>query len=98
MADLLRPDAFEITAFEGRELVETPGLAATLDVKAASVLSDQQLVAFGSASCSSMLPSTRHRASALLHPDRTHEDRLRKTKIGLSVYTPITACLRLRRL
>jgi hypothetical protein len=60
MADLLRPDAFENTAFEGRELVETPGLAATLDVKAASVLSDQQLVAFGSAGCSSMPPSTRH--------------------------------------
>ena len=40
MADTLRPDSFEITAFEGRVLVEAPGLAATLDVEAASLLSD----------------------------------------------------------
>ena len=49
MADLLRPDAFEITAFEGRVLVEAPGVVATLDVEAASLLSDQLLAACGAA-------------------------------------------------
>lgn len=49
MADTLRPDSFEITAFEGRVLVEAPGLAATLDVEAASLLSDQLLGACGAA-------------------------------------------------
>lgn len=38
MASLLRPDGFEITAFEGRVLVEAPGLAATLDIEAASLI------------------------------------------------------------
>lgn len=45
MAEALRPDEFEITAFEGRVLVEAPGLVATLDVEAASFLSDQLLAA-----------------------------------------------------
>lgn len=49
MAGTLRPDAFEITACEGKVLVEAPGLVATLDVEAASVLSDQLLAACGSA-------------------------------------------------
>lgn len=49
MADTLRPDSFEITAFEGRVLVEAPGVVATLDVEAASVLSDQLLAACGAA-------------------------------------------------
>lgn len=45
MAETLRPDALEITAFEGRVLVEARGLAATLDVEAASALSDKLLAA-----------------------------------------------------
>ena len=49
MAETLRPDAFEVTAFEGRVLVEAPGLVATLDVEAASLLSDRLLAACGSA-------------------------------------------------
>lgn len=49
MAGTLQPDAFEITAFMGRVLVEAPGMAATLDVEAASLLSDQLLAACGSA-------------------------------------------------
>lgn len=49
MAEVLRPNAFEITAFEGRILLEAPGLAATLDIEAASLLSDQLLAACGSA-------------------------------------------------
>lgn len=49
MTETLRPEAFEITAFEGRVLVEAPGIVATLDVEAASTLSDQLLAACGSA-------------------------------------------------
>lgn len=49
MADLLRPKAFEITAFEGRVLIQAPGLAVTFDVEAASLLSDQLFAACGSA-------------------------------------------------
>jgi hypothetical protein len=49
MAETLRPDAFEITAIEGRVLIEAPGVAATLDVEAASTLSDQLLAACGAA-------------------------------------------------
>jgi len=49
MAETLRPDAFEITAFEGRVLVEAPGLVATLDAEAASLLSDRLLAACASA-------------------------------------------------
>lgn len=47
MAETLRPDAFEITANEGRVLLEAPGVVATLDVEAASALSDQLLAASG---------------------------------------------------
>ncbi len=47
MAETLRPDAFEITATEGRVLIEAPGVVATLDVDAASTLSDQLLAACG---------------------------------------------------
>jgi hypothetical protein len=49
MADVLRPDEFAITAFEGRVLVEASGIVATLDVEAASLLSDRLLAACGSA-------------------------------------------------
>lgn len=49
MAETLRPEAFEITASEGKVLVEAPGIVATLDVEAASILSDQLLAACGSA-------------------------------------------------
>lgn len=49
MAETLRPDAFEITAVEGRVLIEAPGVVATLDVEAASTLSDQLLAACGTA-------------------------------------------------
>ena len=48
MAETLLPGAFEITASEGRVLIEAPGVVATLDVEAASTLSDQ-LAACGSA-------------------------------------------------
>ena len=47
MAETLRPDAFEITATEGRVLIGVPGIVATLDVDAASTLSDQLLAACG---------------------------------------------------
>ncbi|MES3154452.1 hypothetical protein [Sphingomonas faeni] len=49
MAETLRPDAFKITASEGTVLVEAPGVVATLDVEAASTLSDQLLGACGAA-------------------------------------------------
>ncbi|MEG8016791.1 hypothetical protein [Sphingomonas sp. LR55] len=49
MAETLRPDAFEITATEGKVLMEAPGIVATLNVEAASTLSDQLLAACGSA-------------------------------------------------
>lgn len=49
MADLLGPDAFEITAFEGRVLIQTAGFTVTLDAEAAARLSDQLSVACGSA-------------------------------------------------
>ena len=49
MADTLRPDSFEITAFEGRVLIQAPGLAVTLDVEAAALLSDQLSAACRSA-------------------------------------------------
>ncbi|MGC5797008.1 hypothetical protein [Sphingomonas sp. NFX23] len=49
MADVLRPNEFEITAFEGRVLVEAPGIVATLDIDAASLFSDRLLAACGSA-------------------------------------------------
>ncbi|RYF19411.1 MAG: hypothetical protein EOO77_10215 [Oxalobacteraceae bacterium] len=47
MAETLRPEVFNITAFEGNVLVEALGLVATLDVEAASSLSDQLLAACG---------------------------------------------------
>ncbi|RZL84813.1 MAG: hypothetical protein EOP66_02325 [Sphingomonas sp.] len=49
MVETLRPATFEITAFEGRVLIETPGNAATLDVDGTSLLSDSLLAACGSA-------------------------------------------------
>ncbi|QCB43003.1 hypothetical protein E5673_12885 [Sphingomonas sp. PAMC26645] len=49
MAETLRPDEVEVTAFEGRVLVEAPGLVVTVDVEAASLLSDRLLAACGSA-------------------------------------------------
>jgi hypothetical protein len=49
MAEVLRPEAFVITASDGRVLVDAPGLAATLDVETASLLSDQLLAACSSA-------------------------------------------------
>ena len=49
MAETLRPGAFEVTAFEGLVLVQAPGLAVTLDVEAAALLSDQLSAVRGSA-------------------------------------------------
>lgn len=49
MAETLRPATFEVTAFEGRVLIETPGIAATLDVDGTSLLSDSLLATCGSA-------------------------------------------------
>ncbi|MBD8621050.1 hypothetical protein IFT67_19220 [Sphingomonas sp. CFBP 13728] len=49
MAETLLADAFEVTASEGRVLIEAPGFAATLDVDAAAILSDQLLAACSAA-------------------------------------------------
>ena len=49
MAEALPPEAFTISASEGMVLVEAPGVVATLDVEAASVLSDRLLAACGTA-------------------------------------------------
>ncbi|MEG3162307.1 hypothetical protein U1763_17530 [Sphingomonas sp. LB2R24] len=49
MADLLRPDAFKVTVFDGTVLIEASGLAATLEPEAAQCLADQLLEACGSA-------------------------------------------------
>ena len=49
MAETLRPDAFEIRAFEGRVLVEAPGVVATFNVEAAFILSDRLIAACGAA-------------------------------------------------
>ena len=49
MAETLPAEAFNITAFEGKVLVEALGVVATVDVETASFLSDQLLAACGSA-------------------------------------------------
>lgn len=49
MTEPLRRDALNILASEGMVLVEGPGIAATIDVEAASGLCDQLLAACGSA-------------------------------------------------
>lgn len=49
MTEPLRRDALNILASEGMVLVEGPGVAATIDIEAASCLSDQLLAACGSA-------------------------------------------------
>lgn len=49
MAEVLPPEAFTISASEGMVLVEAPGVVATLDVGAASALSDCLLAACGTA-------------------------------------------------
>jgi hypothetical protein len=47
MTEPLRHDAFNISASEGMVLLEGPGVVATLNVEAASLLSDQLLAACG---------------------------------------------------
>ncbi|RYF04462.1 MAG: hypothetical protein EOO77_29605 [Oxalobacteraceae bacterium] len=47
MSETLRREAFSISASEGMVLVEAPGVVATLDVEAASLLSDLLLAACG---------------------------------------------------
>lgn len=49
VTEALKHQAFRISASEGMVLVEAPGVVATLDVDAASILSDQLLAACGSA-------------------------------------------------
>jgi hypothetical protein len=49
VTETLRGEAFSISACEGMVLVEAPGVAVTLDVEAASLLSDQLLAACGMA-------------------------------------------------
>lgn len=39
----LRPEILNVSATEGRLLIDGPGLAVTLDIEAASALSDQLL-------------------------------------------------------
>jgi hypothetical protein len=43
VTEALRRQAFSISASEGMVLIEAPGVVATLDVEAASFLSDQLL-------------------------------------------------------
>jgi hypothetical protein len=49
VTEALRREAFSISASQGMVLVEAPGVVATLDVEAASLLSDQLLAACGMA-------------------------------------------------
>jgi hypothetical protein len=49
VTEALKHQAFRISASEGMVLVEAPGVVATLDVDAATLLSDQLLAACGSA-------------------------------------------------
>ena len=49
MLRTLRPEILNVSANEGRVLIDAPGLAVTLDIKAASVLSDQLLAGCSSA-------------------------------------------------
>ncbi|RYF09496.1 MAG: hypothetical protein EOO77_23705 [Oxalobacteraceae bacterium] len=49
MSETAHRDAFIISASEGMVLVEAPGLVATVDIDAASLLSGQLLAACGSA-------------------------------------------------
>jgi hypothetical protein len=49
VTEALRREAFSISASQGMVLVEAPGVVATLDVEAASLLSDQLLGACGMA-------------------------------------------------
>ena len=43
MLRILRPEILNVSANEGRVLIDGPGLAVTLDIEAASALSDQLL-------------------------------------------------------
>ncbi|MEG8029377.1 hypothetical protein [Sphingomonas aerolata] len=43
MLRTLRPEILNVSANEGRVLIDGPGVAVTLDIEAASVLSDQLL-------------------------------------------------------
>jgi hypothetical protein len=43
MLTTLRPEVLSVTATEGRVLIDAPGLAVTLDIEAASFLSDELL-------------------------------------------------------
>ena len=43
MLTTLRPEVLSVTANEGRVLIDAPGLAVTLDIEAASFLSDELL-------------------------------------------------------
>jgi hypothetical protein len=49
VTETLWQEAFSILASEGTVLMEAPGVVATLDVEAASFLSDQLLAACGAA-------------------------------------------------
>lgn len=49
MTEILGCAAFSIAASEGAVLLEAPGVVATLDIDAASFLSDQLLAACGTA-------------------------------------------------
>jgi hypothetical protein len=49
MLRTLRPEILNVSATEGRVLIDGPGVAVTLDIEAASVLSDQLLAGCTSA-------------------------------------------------
>ena len=63
MAEALRPEIVSVSASGGMVLIDGPGLAATLDIEAVSVLSDQLL-----AGCSSARRQQHHAIGHAAHP------------------------------
>lgn len=49
MLKTLRPEILNVSSSDGKVLVDAPGLAVTLDVEAASFLSDQLIAAVSTA-------------------------------------------------
>jgi len=64
MLRTLRPDIVNVSANEGRVLIDGPGVAVTLDIEAASVLSDQLL-----AGCTSARRQQRDAIGRVPHSD-----------------------------
>ncbi|MEG8022733.1 hypothetical protein [Sphingomonas aerolata] len=64
MLRTLRPDIVNVSANEGMVLIDGPGVAVTLDIEAASVLSDQLL-----AGCTSARRQQRDAIGQVPHSD-----------------------------